>query len=215
MVWLHELDNFCYQVRTGTGDGMSDSWDDYAEGWDSNSDAITFAAQAYRSLIDLIDISGLRILDFGCGTGLLTERMALDADRVVALDSSAKMISVLNDKGLENVETIAEILSEKLIYGNSFLYPKFDLVVASSVCAFLPEYENTLLLLKSLLKTNVILVQWDWLKSDQDSTVGFTRESINLAFAKSGIEVVAIKESFSILSNGNSMKVVMAAGKNP
>ncbi len=105
--------------------------------------------------------------------------MAPDADSVVALDSSAKMISALNEKGLDNVDTIAGILSEKLIYENSRLHLKFDLVVASSVCAFLPEYENTLLLLKSLLKTNAILVQWDWLKSDQDTTIGFIRKSIN------------------------------------
>jgi len=74
---------------------MSDSWDDYAEGWGSNADVILYSEKAYESLCEVLNPEGLTILDFGCGTGLLTEKLAQPSHRVVALDPSEKMISVL------------------------------------------------------------------------------------------------------------------------
>ena len=94
----------------------------------------------------LDDLAGRQPLDtcvdFGCGTGLLTERMSPHASSIVALDSSNKMIAILNNKNLPNVTTVAEELSAELINKNASLNNRFDLIVASSVFAFLPDYES-------------------------------------------------------------------------
>ena len=43
-----------------------------------------------------------------------------------------------------------------------FVQPVFDLIVASSVCAFVPDYQQTLSDLQLLLKEDGVFVQWDW-----------------------------------------------------
>jgi predicted TPR repeat methyltransferase len=193
---------------------MSESWDDYAEDWDINEDAISYSEKAFETLIKEIKLEGLNILDFGCGTGLLTEKMSQLANKIVALDSSSKMISILNNKKLINVTTISEPLSENTIKENSSLHNKFDLIVASSVFSFLPEYESILVLLKSLLVPDGMLIQWDWLSPKEDSEFGFSEERISSAYSESGFELKSITIPFSHISPKGSTPVLMGMAKN-
>ena len=193
---------------------MSDSWDDYADEWDSNEDAISYSEEAFNSLSKVAKLDGLNILDFGCGTGLLTEKLSPFAKQIVALDSSRKMISVLNDKKLPNVNAISDPLSENTIKENELLKNKFDLIVASSVFGFLPEYESTLFLLKSLLAPEGILVQWDWLSPGEDSEFGLSKERINAEFKKVGLSLISLSMPFSLTSSKGTMPVVMGVAKN-
>jgi len=193
---------------------MSDSWDDYAEGWDTNEDAIICSKNAYEPLVDIVNLEGLKILDFGCGTGLLTEKMSLVANMVVALDSSEKMISILNDKNLSNVSTVPEILTANLIKNHASFHDKFNLIVASSVFGFCPGYKRTLILLKSLLVPDGILVQWDWLSPSNESDFGLTEEKIESAYKSSGLILKSVNKSFSLTSSKSTMSVLMAVAKN-
>ena len=193
---------------------MNESWDDYAEGWDGNEDVISYSDKAFRALCEVVNPEGLLILDFGCGTGLLTERMATTADRIVAVDPSEKMISVLQNKQLSNVETLIAVLSEETIKTYELFRSKYDLIVASSVCSFLPDYEGTLGLLKTLLKPNGVFVQWDWLKSDEDNDSGFDEERIESAYQLAGLEKLSITEAFSIESEEGPMNVIMGVARN-
>ncbi len=192
---------------------MSESWDQYAEGWDSNADAILFSENAYNSLCRISDLDGLAILDFGCGTGLLTERMASRAERVLALDSSAKMISVLRQKRLRNVETLVGELSENAIKTTSALQSKFDMIVASSVCAFIDDYEGTLRLVKNLLKPGGIFVQWDWFGDAASTNFGLTAEAVESAFVAAGLRVSSIDKPFSVNNKSMPMQVLMGVAE--
>ena len=193
---------------------MKDSWDDYAEEWDTNNDAISYSEKAYDSLIQEVNIEGKNIFDFGCGTGLLTERMASSANSIVALDLSTKMISVLNSKILRNVVTISESLTIDLIKDNSAFVNKFNIIVASSVCSFLPNYEATLTLLKSLLVRGGLLIQWDWLSPENDPEFGLSEERIDTVFKTSGFKKLSISKPFSISSSTGNMTAVMGVAKN-
>jgi 2-polyprenyl-3-methyl-5-hydroxy-6-metoxy-1,4-benzoquinol methylase len=193
---------------------MSESWDQYAEGWDSNADVILYSKKAYDALCEILSLEALTILDFGCGTGLLTEKMAPKANWILGLDSSEKMISVLKNKLLSNVDTLVAELSEETIKSNVSLHSKFDLIVASSVCAFLPDYESTLWLLKTLLKPDGVFVQWDWLKIGGDSDFGLTEEIVESTFNKTGLEVSSITKAFSFESKDGSMQVLMGVAIN-
>ena len=55
---------------------MSDSWDDYAIEWDANPSVIEYSNKAFNSLCKFVNLQGLSVLDFGCGTGLLAEKVA-------------------------------------------------------------------------------------------------------------------------------------------
>jgi len=193
---------------------MNDSWDEYAEEWDSNKDAISYANKAFDSLIDQVNLSDLDVLDFGCGTGLLTEKISPHASKVVALDSSSKMISVLTNKTLPNVTTFSEQLSEDLINKNTSLHNRFDLIVASSVFGFLPDYESTLTLLKSLLVPDGVLIQWDWLSPSEDADFGLSEEKIESAYRETGFKLISMTKPFSLTSSKGTMSALMAVAKN-
>ena len=124
------------------------------------------------------------------------------------------MISVLNDKCLPNVSTLAITLTEETIGENHLLHDNFDLVVASSVCGFLEDYKNTLKLIKTLLFKNGLFVQWDWLAPDNDCDFGFTEDSVSAALRNTGMQNISITQPFSMTSSKGIMKVLMAVAKN-
>ncbi|MBL4594330.1 MAG: methyltransferase domain-containing protein [Flavobacteriales bacterium] len=193
---------------------MSDSWDDYAEDWDANSDVIDYAQKAFDSLCPVIDLDGLRVLDFGCGTGLLTEKIATLAATVLAIDSSSKMIEVLSDKRLTNVNVLAYDITDKAHGAKPILAAEFDLIVASSVFSFVPNYEQTLTVLKSLLKPSGLLVQWDWKSTDSAADLGFTEKAIRDCCSNVGFTLVELNTAFSQSSKRGSTDVIMAVAKN-
>lgn len=193
---------------------MSESWDDYAEEWDGNEDAIFYSKKAFETLIDQVSLEGLNVLDFGCGTGLLTEQISPLANKIVALDSSKKMVSILNSKNLPNVTTLSESLSEDTINKNSSLQNKFNLIVASSVLGFIPEYESTLVLLKSLLASNGILIQWDWLSPSKGSDFGMSIKKVETAYRESGFVVTSITKPFALTNSEGTKTVLMAIAKS-
>ena len=193
---------------------MGEGWDQCADGWDGNDDVIAYSEKAFSYLSDAVNLNGLIVLDFGCGTGLLTEKISPIASEVVALDPSEKMISILTDKKLPNVTTVQEELSESLIKKCILFSVKFDLIVASSVCSFLPEYEKTLALLKSLLVPVGTFIQWDWLATEGNSDFGLSRERILSAYDKAGLKLQFLAPVFSLDSPEGDMSVLMGIAKN-
>jgi len=193
---------------------MSESWDDYAAEWNDNRDAILYSIKAFNSLTETINPKGLNILDFGCGTGLLTEKISPIADNIVALDSSKKMIGVLQSKNLPNITTVIDTLTENTINVNTALHNKFDLIVASSVLGFIPDYESTLSLLKSLLASDGILIQWDWLSSADNSDFGLSIEKTKSAHLRAGFNLTSVTTPFSLANSTGTQTVLMAVSMN-
>ncbi len=193
---------------------MSDSWDDYADGWDSNEDVRLYAEEAFKSLSEIVTLQGIRVLDFGCGTGLLTEKISTQAKEIVALDSSEKMISVLKKKALHKVTAIATELSERTVQQEQVFHKKFDLVVASSVCGFLSDYESTLKVIKSMLVPGGVFVQWDWLKADESAEFGFTEKTVEAALIQAQFTDITLSQPFSLTSAQGTIPVLMASARN-
>lgn len=192
---------------------MNNSWDDNADNWDTNNDVIYYSDKAYESLIEVINIDGKRILDFGCGTGLLTERVSPLASSVVAIDSSPKMINVLKLKNLPNVTALSTPLTQELVNKNSACNKKFNIVVASSVLSFIPDYQSILKLLKSLLVTNGMFIQWDWLQTD-DPEFGLSEYTIKNTLEVTGFSNIELTKPFSIAFETGNMSVIMGVAKN-
>jgi 2-polyprenyl-3-methyl-5-hydroxy-6-metoxy-1,4-benzoquinol methylase len=195
----------------------SNEWDDFASGWDSNDDARIYAQRAFASWTKkvaplIFNLPGSRVLDFGCGTGLLSEKLATVCHQIVAVDTSTAMIEVLRgkirDSEISNVTTLSTAVSAATIGESAELHNKFDMIVASSVCSFLPDYETTLGDLSSLLKPGGYFIQWDWL-----ADMSVTR--IQNAFDASGLVGHNIDEGFVMNSDKKSMPVVMGIGRLP
>ncbi len=133
---------------------------------------------------------------------------------MVAVDSSTKMIDMLKDKKLANVNALACGISKDSINANSILESGFDLIVASSVCAFIPDFERTLADLKTLLNPEGIFIQWDWKCTEEEPDFGFNDEIITDAYLKVGLSVVKVTTEFSLTSEKGTREVIMGIGKN-
>lgn len=192
---------------------MTNEWDEYAEGWDRDRSVETYAELAFRGLEAQGDIRGLRVFDFGCGTGSLSRHISPLADQVVALDASSEMIRFLDQKQLPNVESHAAFLTEALLKQHPEWQGRFDRVTASSVCSFLPDYEGTLFLLKKLLKPGGFLVQWDWLTEDESTPMGFTLNRVEEALKQQGFIDFQVAKAFDFESPQGTLPVLMAVAK--
>lgn len=155
----------------------------------------------------------MKVLDFGCGTGLLTEKISTKGCSVVALDSSEKMIAILKAKELKNVTTIANNLSDTLADTNVHLECCFDLMLASSALAFVKNYPQKLKDLQHLLKPGGHLIQWDWLNDASHSGIGFSREDIKAGMNHAGFNEYSTSIPFAMDSLEGLMPVVMGIGK--
>jgi 2-polyprenyl-3-methyl-5-hydroxy-6-metoxy-1,4-benzoquinol methylase len=193
---------------------LSNEWDEYAENWDVDPTVEEYAKNAFSALLQNININGLTVLDFGCGTGALTQLMSPTAKSIVAIDPSSEMIKHLDKKALNNVSSISDYLSKELVQSLPEFKNKFDVIVASSVCGFLPDYEATLSLLKSLLKDGGVFVQWDWLSNDDSSEMGLSVKRVKQAFVANDFVNTKVKRAFIMSSSEGSMPVLMAIGEN-
>ena len=90
---------------------------------------------------------------------------------------------------------------------------RFELIIASSVCGFLPDYEGTLRFLKSLLAPGGWFVQWDWLAADAGSDHGLTEEVVRNTLVGIGLEDVAVSQPFPMAGKEGEMVVLMGAGR--
>ncbi|WP_019615367.1 class I SAM-dependent DNA methyltransferase [Psychromonas ossibalaenae] len=193
---------------------MNNEWDEFAEGWDIDASVQEYAVKAFEKLTDVIALDGLSVFDFGCGTGSLTQLLSPNVKEIVALDGSSEMIKRLDKKNLSNVSTISGFLTQGVIDSDPQLSNQFDLIVASSVCGFLPDYEMTLGLLKGLLKTGGVFVQWDWLSKDESSGTGLSEDRVLDTLNANGFIDIRMNKAFEMSNSKGTMTVLMAIGKN-
>jgi 2-polyprenyl-3-methyl-5-hydroxy-6-metoxy-1,4-benzoquinol methylase len=157
-----------------------------------------------------VTLDGSRVIDFGCGTGLLTEQLVSAGAAVYAVDTSPGMLSVLAAKVAQNhwtsVTTSAELPA---------VAPDYDLIACSSVCSFLDDYPGTVTGLVSFLRPGGIFVQWDWERTTDDNSHGLARNEINRALERAGLVEVSVDTAFSILSGDKSMAPLMGSGRKP
>ena len=111
-------------------------WDDYAATWDERDEVRAYSSAAFDSLErccrDLqFPLTGTRACDFGCGTGLLSEKLATKCGEVVAVDCSEPMIAVLRTKiaerGLDRIQPLAVTLNRETVAGSPHFHAAFDL----------------------------------------------------------------------------------------
>lgn len=91
------------------------------------------------------DLSGVRILDVGCGVGILSEALAIAGAEVVGIDPSENLLRVAKEHKLKTMKehplmnlTYYSELVEDFAAKNK---EKFDVVVASEIVEHVPDPE--------------------------------------------------------------------------
>lgn len=192
---------------------MSERWDEHAKNWDQDERVRHYAEQAFASLIKQVNVrsnewKNKRVLDFGCGTGLLTEKLAPLTGEVIAVDTSPTMIDVLRGKKLRNVTAICADIDDHAVRSSAPWFSEFDLIVASSVCGFLPDYERTIGVLSQALSASGYFVQWDWLSSGEDES-GLTMDRVSNALDIPDLRCIHVGRAFTVTFDGEQMPVLM------
>ena len=190
-------------------------WDEYADGWDDDPAAIAYSEAAFHSLeAALVELNrpldGNRVLDFGCGTGLLTQQLVERVAAIDAVDTSPAMLEVLRYKaeraGWVNVHVLAELPTSG----------SYDLIVASSVCSFLDDYPGAVCQLASLLVAGGTFVQWDWEQDPADDEPhGLTRDGVADALMSAGLEMVTVETAFAVRIGDAVMAPIIGVGSKP
>ncbi|HHF3022742.1 TPA: class I SAM-dependent methyltransferase [Vibrio diabolicus] len=190
---------------------MAQDWDGLAKNWESNPATEQFAQSVFEQLQQLTQLDGIKVLDFGCGTGQLSQRLSPMVKDIVALDASEAMIEELDKKELANVEPVVDALSRGLVAQHPAFRGQFDLVVASSVLAFVEDLDASLKISHSLLNHGGYFVHFDWIaESEQD---GFTLPKSKRALKDAGFTEVESQHVFDITSDGKTMSVLMGLGR--
>jgi 2-polyprenyl-3-methyl-5-hydroxy-6-metoxy-1,4-benzoquinol methylase len=203
--------------------GMAGEWDDLAAGYRDGFVKLLWEETGY---LDPASRKDLVVLDFGCGTSLLSEVIRKHVANVIGVDVSPAMIEVSTDKikagGWENVEAHVAVLSsldkaapEVKEVLNS-LKGKVDIIAASSVLSFIPDedVEATMKVLGELLKPGTgMLCHSDWPKSEEHPD-GFTEENALKMYQQASLEVKTTKVS-SIKMSSQEMAIFVGIAVKP
>ena len=119
-------------VMQETG-GANNHFDAAAATWDDNPTRVELAKAVAGAMVAAVPLTPqMAVMDFGCGTGLITRELAPKVASVTAADTSVQMLAVLEAKakasGLNHVRT--------LLLDDGYLQPSglsFDAIVSSMV----------------------------------------------------------------------------------
>ncbi|MDZ4199132.1 MAG: class I SAM-dependent methyltransferase [Kiritimatiellia bacterium] len=125
-------------------DAVSARFDRVAEQWDSKPERVALARAVTGAIRKTVPLRpDMNVMDFGAGTGLVTLGILPFVGRLTAVDTSAEMRRVLNEKlnalRIENVH-IRPPDSDN----HPLPHADFDLVVSSMVLHHLPDVPLTL-----------------------------------------------------------------------
>jgi predicted TPR repeat methyltransferase len=143
-------------------DQKADHFIDKARDWDKGSVRVQNAHKIANKIMAKIDLSGKEhIMDFGAGTGLLSEGIAPHIHKLTAIDFSAAMLEKFQQKSWP-CET--EVLNIDLIKAN--LDYEFDGIISSMTMHHINQVDAMMNKLYSLLKKEGFIAIADLEKED-------------------------------------------------
>lgn len=212
-------------------DTMAGEWDDLAAGYAAGFETLLW------NKVDPDSQNNLVVVDFGCGTGLLTDRLRNKVQQVNAMDVSSKMIDMLHDKmqsqEWDNVRAWHCVLAEleqndaaaaattttnETKQAIEALYGTVDLIVASSVLTFIPENDvsATMAALGKLLKPGTgKFIHSDWSRSEAHHPDGMDEEKALSMYCMAGLTPVSTEILPLQAGPGQTVDVFFGVAEKP
>ena len=208
---------------------MSSAQEEVSKEWNAMAGEWDDLAASYRDgFVNVLwERTGLTpdslvVVDFGCGTGLLTESLQNKASKVICIDAAPLMIRQVQGKirarewkhveahcaALAHLHQSPESVQEDLKEMNG----KVDLVVASSVFSVIPKQDisHTMKAIGELLRPGGgVLCHSDWPKTDENPD-GMIEESATKLYEMAGLEKQSTIVSMNIMGEEHPVFVGVA-----
>jgi len=181
-------------------------FDDAAADWEENPQRVALArkvAEAIQRAIPLADT--MQVLEYGCGTGMVSRALSPYVATIMAVDTSPQMLEILRKKageeGIGNIMTLTHDLTQKPLPDKDF-----DLIMSSMTLHHISDTEALLDQFFAALKPGGYLAVADLVTEDgsfhEDNTgvahYGTSPEAVRAFLAKNGGLDIAVQEIHTI-----------------
>ncbi len=187
-------------------DTVKRDFDKEASAWDMQAQRVALARDVAAAMLAAVSPhTGMRVLDFGCGTGLLTLALAPLVGSVVGVDSSPGMLAALEAKieALPNANVTAQTVD--LERGDA-LPGGMDLIVSSMTLHHVADVPALLTRFRAALVPGGALCVADLETEDGSFHAdpagvyhhGFDREALSQAFQSAGFQDVLTSRAAAV-----------------
>ena len=203
-------------------DHPAHDFDDRAATWDDDpgkAERARQVAEAIRAAVPL-DAS-MRVLEFGAGTGLLTQALRDDVGPVTLTDTSAGMRQVMADKIAAGAIPDGRVWDLDLASG-PLPDERFDLVVSLMALHHIPDTDTVLSNVAALLEAGGQLAIVD-LDAEEGSFhghaapvhKGFERDALTAQLTAAGFVDVHVTDCTSVRRDNGTFPLFLALGTKP
>lgn len=179
------------------------NFNELAKNWDTEQ-RVKRAEVISTEIESYMGSGPLEVMEFGCGTGLISFNLRDKIANFLLLDSSEAMINEVKQKIANEQATNVETYCGEIETLNT--EKKFDVIYTSMTCHHIKDIQSTLNLLTSFLKKNGKLVIVDLLPDDGtfhrlnpdfEGHHGFTVEEMTTMLKKAGLNDILGRKFYS------------------
>jgi len=195
-------------------------FDDAAKRWDLNPRRVETARAVCGKILKIVDVRGFDILDYGCGTGLVSFGLFEYAKSITAMDNSKGMIKELNKKAavlkIDNIKTVLHDIEKEKLPKNSF-----DMIVSSMTLHHIKKPEMFFQKAKTALRNGGYLAISDLFEEDGSfhshgnegvHHFGFSKKRMKKLYQDNGFEILFL-DTVYIVKKAKEYKLFLAMGK--
>lgn len=96
-------------------------------------------ARTFELILRHIDLKGKKVVDLGCGHGVLAKMLAAEGATVDAVDISPLALKPLKSEPIANIRPVQDYIPQTLLEDDAY-----DLVISTEVLGYLPEEDRRL-----------------------------------------------------------------------
>jgi tRNA (cmo5U34)-methyltransferase len=196
-------------------------FDQEAATWDENPRRVRLAKAVAQTIAQQIPLSGaMDVLDFGCGTGLLTLKLQPLVGTITGSDTSSGMLEVLGGKVKDQqLDSVACLLLEG--DGSLALKGAYDLIVSNMTLHHVEALGTLFRQFYEHLRAGGYIALADLDKEDGtfhgDAAdvfhLGFLRSELKNLLASAGFADLEDTTAFEIRRNGRDYPVFLVTGR--
>jgi predicted TPR repeat methyltransferase len=195
-------------------------FDKDAKTWDANERRQKVAKSVVDNIAANVELKKeFFVLDYGCGTGLVSYQMLNFVDNIMGMDNSQKMLEEFLSKKDDNKKVSAMLHN---IDKDDLPINRFNLIVSSMTIHHIKNLDRFFSQAYLALAKNGYLAIADLEKEDgtfhdrgNDDVVhfGFEKNQISNLFSKNGFDIVNYEVVFTVKKNNKNYNIFTIIGK--